>query len=178
MARVATGSFDNTAKVWDAHTGAPLLELKGHTREVLSVIFSPDGTLLVTGSNDKTAKVWDARTGTPLFEFTGNDAGIGSLAFRSRRERLVTASYSKAKIWDTRTGNPLLDLKDSDHTIIGPLLSVAFSSDGKRVIAGGTFLGRAKIWDASTGLALVLLKAHSGNVTSIAYSPDGTLCHR
>jgi WD40 repeat protein len=42
--RSVTGSRDQTARVWDARTGKPLLELKGHTGGVGSVAFSPDGT--------------------------------------------------------------------------------------------------------------------------------------
>ena len=70
--RIVTGSFDQTAKVWDARTGTLLLDLKGHTDQVTSVRFSPDGTRIVTGSDDKTAKVWDARTGTPLLDLKGH----------------------------------------------------------------------------------------------------------
>jgi hypothetical protein len=64
-ARIATGSGDKTAKVWDARTGTPLLELKGHASTVYSVAFSPDGTRIVT-RDYKTTKVWDARTGQEL----------------------------------------------------------------------------------------------------------------
>ena len=63
--RIVTGSDDTTAKIWDARTATPLVELKGHTGEVFSVSFSPDGTRIVTGSFADTAKVWDARTGRP-----------------------------------------------------------------------------------------------------------------
>src|SRR5262249_22217177 len=48
--RIVTGSWDQTAKVWDARTGTPQLELKGHTSVVRSVAFSPDSTRIVTGS--------------------------------------------------------------------------------------------------------------------------------
>ena len=58
--RIATGSEDNTVKVWDAERGQELLTLTGHTSVVFSVKFSPDGKRLVTGSYDRTAKVWDA----------------------------------------------------------------------------------------------------------------------
>jgi len=34
---------DRTAKVWDAQSGKELLTLKGHSAEVISVAFSPDG---------------------------------------------------------------------------------------------------------------------------------------
>ena len=65
-ARIVTaGGGNGTAKVWDARTGAALLELKGHTDGVKSASFSPDGSRIVTGSRDRTAKVWDARTGSP-----------------------------------------------------------------------------------------------------------------
>ena len=74
--RIVTGSEDKTAKVWDARTGTPLLDLKGHTGEVVSVSFSPDGTRIVTGSDDKTAKVWDARTGTPLLDLKGHTSSV------------------------------------------------------------------------------------------------------
>jgi WD40 repeat protein len=61
--RVVTGSWDRTAKVWDAKTGAELLTLKGHASHVRSASFSRDGSRIVTASSDNTAKVWDA---TPI----------------------------------------------------------------------------------------------------------------
>ena len=64
--RLATGSVDGTAKVWDAAGGRELLTLKGHTGKVSSVSWSPDGTRLATASKDGTAKVWDAAGGREL----------------------------------------------------------------------------------------------------------------
>ncbi|MBM3984029.1 MAG: hypothetical protein FJ304_27940, partial [Planctomycetes bacterium] len=48
--RIVTGSGDQTAKVWDAKTGAEVLTLKGHTSFVYAASFSADGTRIVTGS--------------------------------------------------------------------------------------------------------------------------------
>ncbi|MCH7799304.1 MAG: protein kinase [Planctomycetes bacterium] len=61
-ARLATGSGDNTVKLWDAATGEEIMTLRGHTAGVTSVAFSPDGARLATGSDDNTVKLWD---GTP-----------------------------------------------------------------------------------------------------------------
>ena len=73
--RIVTGSDDGTAKVWDARTGTPQLDLKGHTGKVWGVAFSPDGTRIVTGSWYRTAKVWDARTGRPNWSSRGTRTG-------------------------------------------------------------------------------------------------------
>ena len=48
--RIVTASWDHTAKVWDARTGAEVLTLKGHTAQVFSASFSPDGSRIVTAS--------------------------------------------------------------------------------------------------------------------------------
>ena len=58
--RIATGSADSSAKVWDSASGKELLTLRGHGSPVFSVAFSPDGQRIVTGSADQTAKVRDS----------------------------------------------------------------------------------------------------------------------
>ena len=51
-------------RVWDAlGTGVSQL-FEGHTGEVTSVAFSPDGTSLVSGSKDCTVRLWNLATGT------------------------------------------------------------------------------------------------------------------
>ena len=61
--KVASGSGDRTAKLWDVTSGECLQTLWGHSDYVNSVSFSPDGTIVASGSADRTAKVWDIPSG-------------------------------------------------------------------------------------------------------------------
>jgi hypothetical protein len=108
-ARILTGSADQTAKVWDARSGTPLLELKGHTGAVMSVAFSPDGARILTGSAHQPAKVRDARSGTPLLELKGHTGAVMSVAFSPDGSRIVASSEDNPapKEWDARTGQEL-----------------------------------------------------------------------
>ncbi len=56
---VATGSMDNTAKLWDVETGQEIFTLAGHKAEIVSLHFNTDGDKLLTSSFDNTAKIWD-----------------------------------------------------------------------------------------------------------------------
>jgi WD40 repeat protein len=63
-ARIISGSFDFTCRVWDVFSGAEVFEaLLGHTGVVWAVSFSPDGSQMASGSTDTTVRVWDAKTG-------------------------------------------------------------------------------------------------------------------
>lgn len=57
--KIATGSFDKTAKLWDTESGKLLYTFAGHQNEVVTVAFDPHKSLLATGSMDQTAKLWD-----------------------------------------------------------------------------------------------------------------------
>ena len=57
--KIASGSWDNTVRLWDAENGEQLAVLRGHEGRVASVAFSPDGSRIASGSNDVTVRLWD-----------------------------------------------------------------------------------------------------------------------
>ena len=62
---LATGGGDNTVKLWDVRTWQELVTLKGHT-SVISLVFSPNGRILMTGGQIDAQPVgycFSARTG-------------------------------------------------------------------------------------------------------------------
>ena len=55
---IASGSYDDTIRLWDAVTGELKRTLTGHTAEVFSVAFSPDGKTIASGNFDSTIRLW------------------------------------------------------------------------------------------------------------------------
>ena len=55
---IASGSSDNSIRLWNANTGTLLRTLTGHTSLVYSVAFSPDGNTIASGSLD-TIRLWN-----------------------------------------------------------------------------------------------------------------------
>ncbi|HEX3147337.1 MAG TPA: hypothetical protein VHR66_04595 [Gemmataceae bacterium] len=46
-------------RLWDPKTGKELAVLKGHSRWVYTVAFSPDGKTLASGQQDGVILLWD-----------------------------------------------------------------------------------------------------------------------
>jgi WD40 repeat protein/serine/threonine protein kinase len=167
--RVVTASLDNTARVWDAATGALLAVLSGHTAGLSYAAYSPDGSRIVTASRDKTLRVWDARAGIPLAVLAGHGAAVYTAVFSPDGKRIVSASSDKtARVWDAVSGAPLIVL--GGHGAI--VTSAAFSPDGKRIVTASVDK-TARIWDAATGAPVTVLSGHSDAIYSVAYSSDG-----
>ncbi len=83
--RIVTGSSDGTAKVWDARTGAPLLDLKGHTGWWYSASFSPDGTRIVTGSRTRRRRCGTRGRAPPCSSSTGHSRAGDERVVQPRR---------------------------------------------------------------------------------------------
>jgi hypothetical protein len=146
-----------------------LRTLKGHTRPVSSVAFSPDGSRLASASGDQTIKVWDTASGQVLRTLKGHTGGVRSMAFSPDGSRLASGSDDPIKVWDAASGQELRTLKG--HTDV--VMSVAFSPDGNR-LASASGDQTIKVWDAASGQELRTLKGHTDVVMSVAFSPDGS----
>jgi WD40 repeat protein/serine/threonine protein kinase len=168
---VATGSWDHSAKIWDAETGQAIRKLEGeHSGQVNSIEFSPDGAQLLTASDDKTACLWDAETGRSTGKLTGHTGRVIAATYSPDGTRILTVSDDQtARVWERATGNLLATLKGHTRAVI----CGQFSADGHRVITGSRD-GKAKIWDIATETMLVDLAGHTAAVTAVAFSPDDT----
>ena len=74
------------------------LNLKGHSRRVNSVSFSPDGTRIASGSNDKTVKVWSVESGKCVTTINGHSRGVMSVSFSPDGQWIATGSGDTVKV--------------------------------------------------------------------------------
>ena len=173
---VVTGSADNTARLWNATTGALIRTFddafgggtNAHTASVNSVDAYDDGTdwFIVTGSSDRTVKLWNGKTGDWIRDFddtgaslaTAHQGSVTSVVFSSDASQVLTASVDRtAKLWTTSTG--VLVRKFIDATLTGinanrsheaSVNAAIFSGDDSQVFTGSADK-TAKLWDPSDG---------------------------
>ncbi len=166
--RVVTASWDTTARLWDAATGAEVAVLKGHRSQVNLASFGPDGRRVVTAGTDGTARVWDAVTGANIVTLD-HPGFIKAAALSTDGQRVATAGTDgTARVWDTTSGDEVATLKGH----MGDVDSASFSPDGRRVVTTSAD-GTAKVWDAATGAEVRALKGHRHGVTAASFDPDG-----
>jgi WD40 repeat protein len=147
-----------------------LLTLEGHTNNISSARFSPDGSKIVTISRDNTAKVWNVNNGTLLQNLEYSTGDVWSAQFSPDGSKIVTASYDRtAKVWDANTGVLLRTLEGHTNWVN----SAEFSPDGSKIVTASNDY-TAKVWDANTGDLLHTLEGHTDNVKSAQFSPDGS----
>ena len=145
--------------------------LEGHTEEVASVAFSPDGTLLASGSRDGTVKLWDVPTERQIA--TLPDKQPTSVAFSPDGKTLAVGTGrwdNTVELWDMATRERIATLGHGGFD-----KAVSFSPDGKTLAVGtwdGTYT--VKLWDVATQERIATL-GHGAKVCAVSFSPDGTL---
>jgi WD40 repeat protein/uncharacterized caspase-like protein len=138
----------------------------GHSREVVSVTFSPDGKTLASVGWDDTIKLWDVTSGRELRSLPEQHAGfIRSVAFSPKGDTLVSISaLNVVTIWNVGSGKPITAQKYPDS--IG---SVVFSKDGQ-TMALAAIEGGIKLIEVATGKVLRNMAEGS---SPVSFSPDG-----
>jgi WD40 repeat protein len=141
---------------------------------IVGVTFSPDGTLVAAQrSSDGAVQLWRVADGALVRTFSG-DWGLyfGGLAFSPDGAVLALATGSQVLVWTVADGSLLrtLELPVEDETDIA-FTSISFSPDGSLLAAVAH--GELQLWQVADGRLLQTLARRTGQVYSVAFSPDG-----
>ncbi|KAK3385894.1 WD40-repeat-containing domain protein [Podospora didyma] len=181
---LASGSEDQTIKIWDWELGEMERTIKGHTKAVLDVDFGgPRGnTLLASCSSDLTIKLWDPSDDYKnIRTLPGHDHSVSAVRFipsgvaGGAGNLLVSASRDKSlRIWDVSTGYCVKTLRGHAEWV----RDVVPSSDGRFILsASDDYTGR--LWDVSVPNpeAKITLIGHEHRVICCAIAPPTSYAH-
>jgi WD40 repeat protein len=173
-------------KLWDLSTGEDIRTLEGHTGQITSFTFSPDGKMLASIGADKTINLWNTSNGQLIHSMEGHNSPSQSLCFSPDGKLLVSAGGATLgyrmpsdgdktlKLWDPNTGQLVRTFEGGGADSGGSSMvkSVALSPDGKMlaVAQNDKIFG---LWELSSGRLIRSFEGHTGTVNSVAFSRDG-----
>ncbi|WP_100903149.1 serine/threonine-protein kinase [Nostoc flagelliforme] len=97
---LATGSDDNTIKLWEVNTGQLICTLVGHSWSVVAVAFTADGETLLSASCDKTVKLWRVSTAEEIVTLSGHVDSVSAIAVSKVTQLIASGSRDKTiKLW-------------------------------------------------------------------------------
>ncbi|HLY29200.1 MAG TPA: protein kinase [Aggregatilineales bacterium] len=164
---VVTGSADGTAILWNAKTGRPIhtfvgqaLALSpGSSPNLAGVAISPDNRYVFMGGAGIKPGLWDLATGQPIRAFAWDPPAVTGAAFSPDGKHIVSLDGldNKATLYDAVTGQSERVFEANSNVV--RLWTVAFSTDGKYVLSGGSSGSNSDdtigtLWDVATGQVL------------------------
>jgi WD40 repeat protein len=179
--RLASGDCMGTIKVHELKDGAApteLFTLKGHTRRVRAVNFSPDDQKIASCSDDKTVLLLSAQSGERLLTFGGHGGGVLCLAWSRDSKLVACAGWGVIiRVIDADTGTQVRELKGG-HTR-SCVLCLVFGATSDVLYSGGNDDDCAIIeWKLAEGREATVscrLQGHTNVLSSISMSPCGRM---
>lgn len=159
---LATGSYDNTIKIWDMESGEEVQTLKGHTAGIRCLQLN--GERLISGSLDRSIKVWNWRTGELIRTLLGPLGGIISL--HCSDNWLAAGSMDRTiRVWCLSSKLGFLLKGHTDW-----VNSVKVDAESRTLFSASDDC-TVKLWDLTTQCCLKTFTGHVGQVQQVLPLP-------
>lgn len=178
-------TWSNEVSLWgiaDPEKPRRLAVLIGHTQDVKTVAFSPDGHTLVTGGDDNKVLLWntaDPAHVPPATQLAEDSAQVAALAFVSNGQSLLTSDWdTQVSQWGVADNGPTLAATLSDPADPFDVVNAVAVSPDSRVLATAESHQAVLLWniaDPAHSSELARIKTGAGPVSAVAFSPDGTV---
>ncbi|KAN0027026.1 hypothetical protein ACTFIU_009706 [Dictyostelium citrinum] len=188
---LASGSSDNTIKLWNTETGTCINTLTGHTSRVWDLSSSSNGNLLASSAGDGIIKIWDVSQNKSSISSSSSSytssitssvtSGINSISINSgnfNNINMINNNNSNNKNPNNSNNNKsnvinnncLLSLKVHE----GDAYTVQFHP-GQNHIATGGYDKSIHLYDVRTGQLIKSFSGHSGSISKVIFNPHGNL---
>ena len=99
---LASGSFDETIRLWNIKKRRCIRTMPAHSDPVTSISFSGDGTLICSCSHDGMLRLWDASTGQCLKSLVGEANPPATFCTFTPNARYILCATldSTIRMWD------------------------------------------------------------------------------
>ena len=97
---ITIDTWDNSATVWDSHTGKSISTLYAEHTYFTSIDLSQDGSLAVTGGNNDKITLWDVNTQKVLHTFSENRDLISQVSLSPDKDKIISYDRHFNTLWD------------------------------------------------------------------------------
>jgi WD40 repeat protein len=169
---LATASYDNSVRLWDAQTGREVQVFNDHSRVVNDLAFSGDSRFLASGGGDGFIIVRDLVSGERKAVMNSNDGAVRALAFSPDNVHLVTGyGNGLVRVWDINARRSMYRLTGHEAGV----QAVAYNQMGDHFASAGED-GRTIVWSMDNGSPVYSANPYPEDPVSanaLAFSPDG-----
>lgn len=164
----ATGSNDNTIKIWDLGSGQLKLTLTGHVMSVRGVVVSDRHPYMFSCSEDKTVKCWDLEKNKVIRDYYGHMSAVYSMDIHPTLDVLVTGSRdSTVRVWDMRTSQGIFVLSGHKQ----PVTQVKCQGMDPQIVSTSNDK-TVRLWDLRAGKTQTVLTHHKKSIRALTLHPE------